>query len=290
MIPFTPTHKLYLPMAAISPLNAASGASTTYYRFNGARVAMRTVSTVYWLHGDHLGSASLTTSITGTTVSELRYTPFGETRYSSGSTLTDRRFTSQEEQVSIGLYLFGSRLYHPQIGRFISSDTVVQDPYDPLALNRYAYARNNPLKYVDPTGHCFLLAGLDTVLCVSAWMMIVGGTGMATIGIMSTPSGRQVQANAQQAASQLAVQADNALKSQSEAPNNENGTNKAVSASGQVGSPTGPHDPNGRGQFDPNNYDPNNAGKIVKSLTASLKNILLNQVSAVNVPIKFNAL
>jgi len=39
------------------------------------RVPLRTVSTVRvaWLSGDHLGSASLTTGITGTRVSELRF-------------------------------------------------------------------------------------------------------------------------------------------------------------------------------------------------------------------------
>ena len=37
--------------------------------------------------------------------------------------------------------------------RFISADTIVPSASDPQQLNRYAYARGNPLKYVDPTGH-----------------------------------------------------------------------------------------------------------------------------------------
>ncbi len=81
-LPATFTHRLYFPLVALA-LNAANGVSTTYYRFGGARVAMRQGSSVYWVHGDHLGSASLTTSITGTKVSELRYTPYGQTRFSS---------------------------------------------------------------------------------------------------------------------------------------------------------------------------------------------------------------
>jgi hypothetical protein len=48
-------------------------------------------SEVYWLHGDHLGSASLTTNITGAAVSEMRYYPFGETRWVSGTLPTDER-------------------------------------------------------------------------------------------------------------------------------------------------------------------------------------------------------
>jgi len=33
-----------------------------------------------------------------------------------------------------------------------SPDTIVPDPGDPQALNRYSYVLNNPLRYTDPTG------------------------------------------------------------------------------------------------------------------------------------------
>lgn len=52
---------------------------------------------------------------------------------------------------------FGARRYDPRIGRFISPDTIIPDPANPQSLNRYSYAVNNPLKYVDPTGHSFRL-------------------------------------------------------------------------------------------------------------------------------------
>jgi hypothetical protein len=39
------------------------------------------------------------------------------------------------------------------LGRFISPDTLVPDPSDPQDLNRYTYAKNNPMRYTDPTGH-----------------------------------------------------------------------------------------------------------------------------------------
>jgi hypothetical protein len=41
----------------------------------------------------------------------------------------------------------------PEIGRFISADTIVPDPPNPQNFNRYAYALNSPLNYIDPTGH-----------------------------------------------------------------------------------------------------------------------------------------
>lgn len=39
------------------------------------------------------------------------------------------------------------------MGRFISEDTYEGQIDNPLSLNLYTYVINNPLKYVDPTGH-----------------------------------------------------------------------------------------------------------------------------------------
>lgn len=42
------------------------------------------------------------------------------------------------------------------------------DAADPQALNRYIYVGNNPLVYVDPTGHCWGLSGKTQDLCTQA--------------------------------------------------------------------------------------------------------------------------
>ncbi|MCP4964916.1 MAG: RHS repeat-associated core domain-containing protein [bacterium] len=49
---------------------------------------------------------------------------------------------------------YNARYYDPLVGRFISADTIVPDPSNPQALNRYSYVTNNPVRYTDPTGHC----------------------------------------------------------------------------------------------------------------------------------------
>jgi RHS repeat-associated protein len=123
------------------------------YRFNGQPVAVREGGSLTFVYGDHLGSTNLTTNLTGTRVSELRYYPFGETRYSNGTTSTSKRFTSQEEQIDIGLYDYGARFYDPALGRFVSADSVVPQPGAPQSINRYSYVRNSPLTRIDPSGH-----------------------------------------------------------------------------------------------------------------------------------------
>ena len=44
--------------------------------------------------------------------------------------------------------------FRPGVGRFASADTIVPDPANPQAYNRYSYVNNNPLVFLDPTGHC----------------------------------------------------------------------------------------------------------------------------------------
>jgi RHS repeat-associated protein len=107
--------------------------------------------TVYY-HTDHLGSSTVITKQDGTIAQETYYYPFGETRYNSGDA-THYKYTGQEEDPETGLYYYGARYYDPIIGRFISADTIVPNFANPQSLNRYSYVENNPLRYIDPTGH-----------------------------------------------------------------------------------------------------------------------------------------
>lgn len=63
-----------------------TGSQITKYYFAGAqRVAMRTRSTLHYLLGDHLGSASLVTDANGQVISEMRYKAWGEVRSATGN-------------------------------------------------------------------------------------------------------------------------------------------------------------------------------------------------------------
>jgi RHS repeat-associated protein len=116
-------------------------------------MAMRQDDVVYFIHADHLGSTSLTTDISGTVVAETRYLPYGEERWITGTLVTDFTFTGQRAEAGFRLMDYNARYYDPGLGRFISADTVVPNPGNPQTLNRYAYVHDNPLRYVDPTGH-----------------------------------------------------------------------------------------------------------------------------------------
>ena len=69
---------------------------------------------------------------------------------------------------------YNARYYDPEIGQFISPDSIVPDPTHVFDYNRYMYVRGNPLKYTDSSGHC--IDGITTAVCVVA---IIAGVSLA---------------------------------------------------------------------------------------------------------------
>jgi RHS repeat-associated protein len=117
---------------------------TKYYYHGGRRVAMRRNGVLTYLHGDHLGSTSLTTDDGGGFVARVLYYPYGEERYSEGTLTTDYGFTGQRKDRTIKLLDYQARYYDPYLNRFIGPDTIIPDTANPQDWNRYAYVSNNP--------------------------------------------------------------------------------------------------------------------------------------------------
>jgi RHS repeat-associated protein len=127
-------------------------------------VPMKQSSELKYVHQDHLTSTSLMTDTEGEIVGPtLKYLPFGESRNTPQEIeeySTDKLFTGQRLD-STGLYYYGARYYDPEIVRFISPDTIIPNPANPQSFNRYSYCLNNPLKYIDSSGHVVEIMGWD---------------------------------------------------------------------------------------------------------------------------------
>lgn len=81
------------------------------------------------------------------------YTPYGERQQDSIYAKENQIwFAGKQVDDESGLLYFGARHYDPVIGRFMGVDPVAPDPSNIHSLNRYAYANNNPNKYIDPDG------------------------------------------------------------------------------------------------------------------------------------------
>ena len=113
-----------------------------------------------YLLTDHLGSTDVITNSMGFATERLSFDPWGMRRqedWSHSPTLIEssstRGFTGHEMDDDIGLINMNARIYDPVLGRFLSPDSVLPDPANLQAFNRYAYVLNSPMGYTDPSGH-----------------------------------------------------------------------------------------------------------------------------------------
>jgi len=149
----------------------------------------------YYYHADDLGSSNVMTDRNGEMVQHYEYTAFGKERFTDNTQAfnVSNRYTGQIFDDDTGLYYYGARYYDPELGRFIQPDSIVPSAGDPQTLNRYSYCGNNPLKYVDPSGHGGLFSDIGKALAsmftspqtfaATFLGFVVGGPVGAAIGL-----------------------------------------------------------------------------------------------------------
>ena len=131
------------------------GEETVYYFANGGRVAKESAEGMFWYLDDHLGSTNVMIDESGQLVERTLYYPFGGHR--EGGT-EKYSFTGKEFDSEIGLYYFEARYYNPETFVFTQADTILPSLYNSQGLNRYSYCYNNPIRFIDPSGHIIELA------------------------------------------------------------------------------------------------------------------------------------
>jgi RHS repeat-associated protein len=99
------------------------------------------------------------TGSSGNTPARQRFDPFGGRISLTDPSWADdppaqitRGFTGREmDDYLINMRL---RMYEPMLARFMTPDPLVQAPFAPKNYDRYAYAFNNPTRFVDPSEFC----------------------------------------------------------------------------------------------------------------------------------------
>ncbi len=150
-----------------------------------------------WYLSDHIGSTSLMVNENGLEVERTEYFPYGQIQ--SGGT-EKYGFIGQENDADTELMYYGARYYSPEYRFFVQPDTLLPDPYNLQALNRYAYALDNPVKYTDPTGHyiescvdiAFLEMDINDIRTGNAdkWTYIGLGTDAVCLALPGVTGGR----------------------------------------------------------------------------------------------------
>jgi len=101
------------------------------------------------------------------------------------------RISGKERDAETGVDYFGARYFSSSQGRFTSPDDYFKDSHvsDPQSWNKYAYARNNPLRYIDPNGEKATLSSncitdqnnhttCDVTISASIAIYAVDGSGL----------------------------------------------------------------------------------------------------------------
>jgi RHS repeat-associated protein len=116
--------------------------------------AKRVGLTTTFLHKDHLNSNRLETDATGTVITRVSYSPYGEATSTPGP-IGSKGYINERFDPETGLLYLNARYMDPKLGRFISPDT--WDPtQEGVGFNRYAYAGNDPVNNSDPNGHSYV--------------------------------------------------------------------------------------------------------------------------------------
>jgi len=108
--------------------------------------------TTIFYHTNALGSPVAATNEQGNILWRENYAPYGDRLLEQDGGTENTWYTGKQHDEGIGLSYFGARWYDPVHGRFMSMDPVGFQEDNIHSFNKYAYANNNPYKFVDPDG------------------------------------------------------------------------------------------------------------------------------------------
>ena len=102
-----------------------------------------------YILADGLGSMRQAADGTGAVASVREWTPYGE---EVGGWRAGPGYTGEWQDAAVGLVYLRARWYAPGVGRFTQPDPWEGDRWQPVSLQPYPYASDNPVSRTDPSG------------------------------------------------------------------------------------------------------------------------------------------
>ena len=189
------THKYYLQGEQIIAERYGSNLIKFYYDTTGV-CGFNYNGTDYYYQKNIQGDILRIFNGNGTLYAEYSYDAWGKctikTNVNGIAKINPFRYRGYYLDDETGLYYLNSRYYDPEIGRFISPDSIEYLSTETInGLNIYAYCRNNPIMNVDPSGHLILSLILAAVIGASfaalgsifSQLLTTGTVNWAQVGI-----------------------------------------------------------------------------------------------------------
>ena len=96
---------------------------------------------------------------------------------------------------STGLYYLNARYYNPEDGRFMTEDTYRGDTTKSETGHLYVYCANNPVNYVDPSGHFTVVLpwgwAIGKALLTAFKYIVIAGIAYVSASAISTLKRKQ---------------------------------------------------------------------------------------------------
>ncbi|MBI3249129.1 MAG: VCBS repeat-containing protein [Deltaproteobacteria bacterium] len=129
------------------------GNATVLYSYGYDLIAQTRagIETHFYQYDGQLSTRQLTNTA-GTVTDSYVYDAFGVTLASAGSASNVYLYTGEQLDPNVGFYYLRARYYNQTNGRFVTTDPLEGNVFDPVSLHRYLYANGNPVDVWDPSG------------------------------------------------------------------------------------------------------------------------------------------
>lgn len=159
-------------------LNGGNGTEVRYtssFWYN-AWYSINVNSENYFLNLDYSSNVKSVTTNNQNIELLADYFVYGDSRNISGNLVLPISFSGQYQDLETNLFHFRTRYYSSFLGRFVTKDKFEGLQELPISLNKYAYANNNPVNYIDPNGELpTFIAGAIGGALVSIGLQVAGG-------------------------------------------------------------------------------------------------------------------
>ena len=136
-------------------------------------------SSAYYFHRNIQGDVVGVYNSSGTKLVTFTYDAYGNCSVSGDASLASYckiRYRGYYFDTETGLYWVQTRYYNPEWCRWISPDSIgYLDPESAHGLNLYAYCGNDPINYVDPSGHIAISISILCGLALVGMGLTIGG-------------------------------------------------------------------------------------------------------------------